>query len=108
MACDGAGTSVFVLSLSYFFVADIMWPRNKSDGGGWEVSGSAETVQTGLREINLTEREKAKQDKEKKQEETRQKKAEIAMQKAKIKAEKPWARHSGGEEYFPMYIYTRL
>ena len=61
---------------------------NKSDGGGWHVTGDAETCQTALREINLTEREKAKQEKEAKQEVTKQKKAEIAMQKASIRAKK--------------------
>ena len=63
-----------------------------SQGGGWHIRGDAETVQTGLREINQTRREQAKADRDVKLEEKKTalaiKKAETAAQKAKIKADK--------------------
>ena len=63
-----------------------------SQGGGWHIRGDAETVQTGLREINQTRREQAKAERDVKLEEKKTalaaKKSEMAVKKAQIKADK--------------------
>ena len=66
--------------------------RMDEDGRGrWNVQGNDETLQTALREINQTDRERSKTKREIKLAETNakkaEKKAEIAAQKATMKAE---------------------
>jgi len=62
------------------------------DTPGWDVTGNDETLQTALKEINLTAREKIKADRDAKMEEKRTaleaRKAEMEVQRAKRQAEK--------------------